>query len=225
MVSAIGAEPYVEVVAEIESTTYQKSEQPHDSPVIQSQRRFSVACIVGKGEWRIDNDFLVGGEERWYFDGTNVYHSIRRTSPEDAAMLTNRRKFGIPPVPFAQASTNVTIYVENGLHGHPLGNIGVNIPWLAFCSAEYLQRPGRLVPIPIADLRHAADGLAYRDQTVCFDGTVSLPESVSLFTSLKMFHVSINMPHFVGSHDAAAYLQSRGTNQDDLPLPSHGVEG
>lgn len=70
---------YVEITAEIETITY----QPGDTIDAESgrHRTFSVVCIVGKNAWRIDNNFLIGGEEKWFFDGTNTYDSLRVTEP------------------------------------------------------------------------------------------------------------------------------------------------
>ena len=43
--------------------------------------RFAVDCVVGANEWRIDHDFSRNGVSRWFFDGTNVYHSLQITQP------------------------------------------------------------------------------------------------------------------------------------------------
>ena len=68
-----------------------------------------------------------------------------------------------------------------------MGDFGVNIPWLAFCSGTYLKREGRIIPLPAAILRHCPDRFAYRDVTTTFDDDLGLPKSIDLFSSQALF--------------------------------------
>lgn len=71
-----------------------------------------------------------------------------------------------------------------------MGNPGVNIPWLAFCSGTYLKGEGRLVPLVADMLRHTPDRFAYTDRTETFDDALGLPKSVQLFSSRELFERS-----------------------------------
>ena len=152
-------------------------------------------------------------EEVWMFDQTNIFHSIRLTE-ESNTQMSDKQKLKI--ISSAKNNTNtVTVYVEKTFENHPLGNVGVNIPWLAFCSADYLSRPGRLIPIPVATLRKAAEGFAYKDDTICFEDGRGLPKTIKLLASTSLLQKSINLPHFEGARDIAAYIRKRPAFQDD----------
>jgi hypothetical protein len=90
--------------------------------------------------------------------------------------------------PFTMSDTNtLAINVFASDDGHPLDDISVNIPWLAFCSGSYLKREGRIVPMPSAILRHALDGFGYSDKTTTFDDEFGLPRTIELSTSKQLY--------------------------------------
>jgi len=97
---------------------------------------------------------------------------------------------GLAAVPFERARSNLTINIWPSRDGHPLGDVSVNIPWLAFCSGTYLKREGRLVPLPAAILHHTRDRFAYTDKTETFEDTFGLPRTVDLFTSKSLYQAS-----------------------------------
>ena len=68
-----------------------------------------------------------------------------------------------------------------------MGGFAVNLPWLAFCSAAYLRREDRVIPLPCADLRHCPDRYAYTDVTTLLDAESGLPRTIDLFTSRIRF--------------------------------------
>lgn len=180
---------YVEISAEIDLVTYPSGAT--NGAVSAKPRTVSVVCITGTNEWRIEHDFVQGAEVKWFFDGTNVYHSIRPTKPT-AAQTTDgvARNFGLATVPFEVAKSNLTINVHPSAGGLPLGDVGVNVPWLAFCSGTYLKRASRLVPLPVEILRHTRDRFAYSDKTKTFADGFGLPRSVDLFTSKSLYEAS-----------------------------------
>jgi hypothetical protein len=96
--------------------------------------------------------------QEWSFDGTNVMCRSK-----------DRRE------------------VWESRDGHPLGDFGVNIPWLAFCSGTYLKREGRMIPLPAALLRHCPDRFAFTDVTTTFADELGLPRSLDLFSSQELF--------------------------------------
>jgi hypothetical protein len=183
--TALGqAQRFIEINGEIETTSHRPGEPTDIADVV--RRVFAFKCIAGTNEWRIDNDFVQGGEEKWFYDGTNVCNSIRvMKAPPQAITDMVAKQVGVAP--FQVAHSNLTVYIRESPDGHPLGNAGVNIPWLAFCSGNYLKRAGRIVPLPVATLRHAPNGFAYSDRTETFDDELGLPRVLTLFSSRSMY--------------------------------------
>jgi hypothetical protein len=71
--------------------------------------------------------------------------------------------------------------------------MAINAPWMAYCSALYLDQPERLVPIPGPWLiRHSPYAFGYRDTTVRFEDSLGLPQSIDLYTSKELMRKS---PH------------------------------
>jgi len=94
-------------------------------------------------------------------------------------------------IPFEASRSNLTVNIWSSSDGVPLGDEGVNIPWLAFCSGTYLKRDGRIIPLPCDTLRHTPDRYAYLDQTEIFHDTSGLPRSVELFLSRSNYLLSV----------------------------------
>jgi hypothetical protein len=125
-----------------------------------------VTCVTGPNQWYIEEDFA--GRREWLFDGNNVVcRSQLHSGLKDA---TNTRK-----------------EAWESRDGHPLGDFGVNMSWLAFCSGTYLKRDGRVIPLPAAVLRHCPDRFAYTDATTTFPDELGLPRSLDLFSSQALF--------------------------------------
>lgn len=208
--SSVG-QPYVRIQARVESITHEMGTDDQ----VRFRRQFSVDCWLGTNEWAIRNNFVQGAEELWFFDGTNVLDSVcltdEKPDPQTAAKLEQAGlKTGKP----VKSTPNNTLYVQQSYNGHPLGNVGVNIPWLAFCSANYLSQPERLIPIPVATLRKEVAGFAYTDKTVRFDDGYGLPKTIDLYASIALLKSSVSLPHFQGSRDTAGYLNNRPAFQD-----------
>jgi len=201
-IQSIGAE-FVEITAELESIGWSGSAT--DSPADAKPKTVSLVCTVGAHEWRIDNP-SENAEEKWSFDGTNVYNSIRVTRPlSEERQERISKTTGLPLVPFERAKSNVTIRIWPSRDGHPLADSGVNIAWLAFCSGTYLKRENRLIPVPVATLRHTRDRFGYTDKTVTFNDGFGLPRTVDLFTSRSLLEVSeddFDNEHFFGDRYA-----------------------
>jgi hypothetical protein len=181
---------FVEISATIELTSYRSGETNEE--VKAKSRLISSVCIAGTNSWRIEDDWVQGGLNRWFFDGTNVYESVQVVSPPSQEMQQNLERVGGPAiVPFERARSNLTINIWPSPDGHPLADETVNMEWLAFCSGPYLSREGRLIPLACEDLRHTPDRYAYTDQTVLFSDNFGLPRSVDLFMSRERFLVSV----------------------------------
>ena len=162
------AAQFVEISAEVETFGYRLGDT--NSIVRAKPKTVHVVCITWSNEWYIENDFQE--RQKWLLDGTNVMCrtwslAARGTSEEGNSKIGNE--------------------IWKSSDGHPLGHFGVNIPWLAFCSGTYLKRPGRLIPLPAAVLRHCPDRFAYTDVTTKFDDDLGLPRSLDLFSSQALF--------------------------------------
>jgi hypothetical protein len=183
------AQEYVEISGTIDlyhfelPGTNNPPEIEHDSPV-------SFVVTVGTNEWRVDNDFSQNAEVKWLFDGTNVFRSDHITKQSSLSTREAAKRIGLTPVPFEEEKTNLSIQVFVTPYGHPLGNLGVNVPWLAFCSGTYLKHAGRIIPPPVSVLQHSFDAFAYSDKTETFDDEFGLPRKIDLFTSQSLFKTS-----------------------------------
>ena len=163
------AAQFVEISAEIESFGYRLGDT--NSIAKAKPRSINVVCVTGTNEWYIENNFYE--RQEWLFDGTNVW---RRSRP-----LADTSENG---------NSRISKETWESRDGHPLGDFGVNIPWLAYCSGPYLKREGRIIPLPAAILRHCPDRFAYTDVTTTFEDELGLPKSIDLFTSKSRFLTS-----------------------------------
>jgi hypothetical protein len=182
---------FVEITAAIDLLCY-RADDPNGLAKA-TPRTISVVCITSTSEWRIEDDWVRESVARWHFDGTNVYNSLQATKPmpEEMRELIARTSH-FAEVPFEVARSNLTINVWPSRDGHPLGDMGVNISWLAFCSGPYLRREGRLVPLPVETLRHTRDRFAYTDKTEVFRDSLGLPRTLDLYLSRSLFLTSEN---------------------------------
>ena len=183
------ARPYVRIEGKIETVSYLAAAPGRSARAARRNIRF--VCIAGTNQWRIDNDFADGAEVKWWFDGTNVYNAIHPIKPPSSDMTSKAAKFGLAMAPFQVAKSNLTVTIRTSPFGLPLGNVGVNIPWLAFCSGTYLKQRDRIIPVPVATLANAPDGFGYSDKTQTFEDALALPRTVDLFTSRSLYVKSV----------------------------------
>ena len=180
---------FIEITAEIELIKYgvNKAGDPPDK-----KRSYLAVCILGRTEWSIDTDFLEDAREVHYFDGTNTYcftKGLKRVDPK------------LAPETIFHPLDPALVFLDIIPGQHPLGNMGANVPWLAFCSANYLKQPDRILPLPGANIRYRADAFGYIDSTTIFEGAGGLPNSVELFTSYKQFKKGLDDPRLVRNDD------------------------
>jgi RNA polymerase sigma factor (sigma-70 family) len=176
---------YVEVSTEIESYSYKNGIIDRD---LAFHRTIHAACITSTNrDWRIDAD-LSDSEVKCFFDGTNVYSSLnginRITTPIGAGPMRIKPFDNMQPHP-------PTVSIHPVSNGRPWGGEPVNIPWLAFCSGNYLKQPGRVVPLPVFYILHAAGANGCSDRTETFDDELGLPKTVDLFTSSALYRSSV----------------------------------
>jgi hypothetical protein len=186
--SAFSQPGFVEIRGEIELINYAQRDQK--GMPVEKRRSYQFTCIVGTNGWRIDSNFIRNAKMAYYYDGTNVYQGIQVTAPP-LRPLKPRRGVRIAEVPFDEAKSNQTINVYPSAGGHPMGNVGVNMPWLAFCSGSYLRIPDRPMPLPTAVISVTPDAFGCLDKTEVFDDSFGLPRHIELLTSKSQFERGI----------------------------------
>jgi hypothetical protein len=205
-------ERYVKISAEIELISYMPSST--NASRSDTRRKYLVDCVVGTNEWWIDSHFNNTANETYFFDGTNVYEAIQLIRPISPELLS---KPGMPAtVPFEQAKSNVMVTIVPSPGGHPLGNLGVNIPWLAFCSGHYLKLKGRVVPVPtVVAVKETADAFGYTDNTLTFDDDLGLPKQIELLTSKARLKSSLDDERLVRVEPVQRVRMTGGPKRPD----------
>jgi hypothetical protein len=177
---------YVEITAQIEIHT--KLNGP-PTPTYQEKRTFQVTCTVGKDKWRIKNDYPLNALDLLYFDGgSNVLERLDIT--DDPPKTEKRSK--LAHMPLEQAKTNFSITIIPSPGGHPLGHLGANIPWMAFCSGTYLKNPSYSIPLPTVDIRMTYNSFFFSANVQTFSDDFGLPVEVELVTSRKQAQLGID---------------------------------
>lgn len=156
------AAQFVELSAEIETFGYRLADT--NSIARARPKTVHVFCITGGEQWFIEEDFQ--GKREWLFNGTEVLRRSGDLGKGKPAAISGAWK---------------------ARDAHPMGDIGVNMPWLAFCSGAYLKGERRIIPLPAAPLQHCPDRFAYSDVTTTFDDGFGLPKTLDLFTSSALF--------------------------------------
>lgn len=142
---------------------------------------FHATCIVGTNQWRIDNDFSQNSSVMWFYDGTNVYRSSRLTKPPPSLDIPHALgRPALAVVPYERAKTNITIRVYPAPQGDQIGDQGVNIPWLAFCSGAFLKEQHR-IPLMFPEFGPRENAQQVRTMER-FNDELSLPKRIEIVT-------------------------------------------
>jgi hypothetical protein len=211
---------FVEISAEIDFSSY-RSDRTNDEATA-NRRTISVLCVTSTNTWIIEHDWIVNAASKWLFDGTNVYRSTQITKRLPQEQEDNlRRVGGFATAPFESARSNITVNIWPSPDGNPLGDEGVNIPWLAFCSGPYLKREGRLIPLLSDNLRHTPDRYAYTDRTETFADAFGLPRSIDLFLSRSLYLTSAEGFYKGWGTRYLPYVKAAVTNLPEAALMFH----
>lgn len=171
-------------------------------PTVRSNRFAFVAdCIVAGEQWFIRSEFTRNAVEYFVCDGTNVYRTFRHKK-DAATSLTNatvRAQLGLSP-----RLTTDTGFITIIPGRHPLGDLGANLPWLAYCSGSYLENTNNLIPIPGDSIRHSPAALGYIARTERFAEAPRLPSRVELRASESLMASSARRPLLIRSKAKAA---------------------
>lgn len=190
-VNSVDAQRYVEIAAELESFSYKLGDdlRTGKNPI---RYNYSLNCIVGANDWRIDSRREAASSFQCWFDGTNTYLHLG-------------------------SAGSSSVHVKASRDGHPLGSLNLNLPWLAFCSGTYLKRENRLIPFPLTESRHTPDTLAYTDKTTVFEDDLGLPRSIAMFASDKLFDASVTNGVFRGKQDPTLWRRGSTGFKWDFP--------
>lgn len=171
----------VEITGELELTSWHR--QDAAGRPVENRRIHKTRCVVGTNTWLIESDFVQNAHETWWFIGTNIAKHTVITSelPEQEKKRIIASGRGLLTI-FPEVGERHTMILDS-TDGRPVGNLGVNIPWLAFCSGTYLKREGRQIPLPgaVAD----QDAFGFSDKTNVFDDDFGLPQRAEFYTSDK----------------------------------------
>ncbi len=178
--TVIHAEQYLKISVEVETHEYRLG----DTNKISGRADFLADCIVGARQWRIDNNYSRNADVCWFFDGTNVLntsHVTKALPPELSSALRDR--FRLTPSPLERTSSNSMFRVYNLTPGMPLGDVGANIPWLAYCWGSRLGSTHRRIPLPFPEFgRH--DTPATNNAVVTYDDNLGLPSAIEIVSEV-----------------------------------------
>ncbi len=177
-----GEAQFVNLTTEIQTVrwVYHGTNKP---PTIQT-KNWTMRCVVGTNSWLIEGDFFPAVHS-WLFSGSNIVaHSVLSEYPSERKELFERNH---PDLVIGRGHTEV-FKSEGGampcgralLAGTGFEDMAQNIPWLAFCSGEYLKRDHRRIPLPSNDFW--SYGINYSDTTTVFEDGLGLPKAVDFYT-------------------------------------------
>jgi hypothetical protein len=188
-----GPSPALSIALTCESVEYGITPKMLSVPVRTSS--YPAVVTFDTNGWQIKTRWSQNTEDTYWYDGTNVYTTYRIV--KDVTMdeaFTNRYGKDFPINLSSKTQAN-TLYITPG--SCPLGEIGVNLPWLAFCSSEYLDLENRTIPIPGADIRHSPGAFGCQDVTTRFSDALRLPSSTTLITSSGHLSKSFKDPRIL----------------------------
>jgi RNA polymerase sigma factor (sigma-70 family) len=193
-------EEYVQVSADFDLEYFTRGST--NEPAGPNHFFFSVLCTAGRQKWQVYCRNLNGTEMLCFADGTNFFEGLHpvEPTPKEAEERISKH-FGLAIVPFKEAASNASVRVFPSPDGAPVGNVWVNLPWLVFCSGQYLKRPGRVIPVPTTFIPHTPDAFAYADKSEVFDDGFGLPKTVHLYASEAQFEKSVKRASFLGNPD------------------------
>ncbi len=180
------AQTNLAIVVALDTITYKRSVTNNVEKEVHDYK--SIVCTTGDNTWKMDATFT-NASISWFYDGKILYCS-RKSQVRAAGSNTKEHD---------------TIIVYETDNGYPSAEPWINIPWLAFCSGQYLRVDGRRVPSVCLEGRHEPDTLAYNDKTQTFTDGFGLPSSVDLFSARHLLAKSVERKDFLGKHDLALW--------------------
>jgi hypothetical protein len=171
----IAVAEFVEVIARFDLTSWRQKDA--NGKPIETTNGFTARCVVATNTWVIEHDFLRNGKRTHWFVGSNiVIHTvITKKLPRENTREPSPTVSRIPEV-----GERFTTILETA-DGAPTGDLGVKLPWLAFCSGTFLKLEGRQIPLPMST---GSDAFAYKvDKTATFADSFGLPKIVEFYAT------------------------------------------
>jgi len=174
-------------LVEVQGHTYGSSTPV---PIRTNSYTFKVRCVVSATRWFMENHAPRNSILYFYCDGTNTYSTFEYTRDYDPTTAPSLQKhLGFVNGRVAGALPILTVIPSL----HPLEDMGVNAPWMAYCSSGFLAQRARLMPLPGPwHIRHSLYALGYTDETTLFEDALALPCSLDLYSSMSLMRQS---PH------------------------------
>lgn len=149
---------------------------------------YHADVITGRGGWSIQlTNYYANGDDSYFSDGSQVYRWLRMTKPTG---LPQTR--GSPEAFNLSMDNHVQVEITPGQH--PLGHLGINIPWLVYCSGFYLESPGRRIPLPCRTIRSSPSAFIAADTTHVFEDSLRLPSFIELRTDKAQRKIGLDDP-------------------------------
>ena len=154
-----------------------------------SSYTFDVRCITSQTNWFIESHAALNAIEYYYFNGTNTYSTFEYTQ-DDTNNITEGIATGRRP--------NLPSHIKVVPFEHPLHSIGVNVPWMAFCSSHYLKQKDRLIPLPgPVFIQFSPFAFGYEDHCNQYQDDLGLPINIKLYSSDKLMKASVTNSFFL----------------------------
>lgn len=174
---------------QVEGYTY---EAAHRAPTRTNSYSFRARCIVSRRSWFMENHAPKNAIRYLYCDGTNTcstFEYLEDYDPTTASAMQKRMGLVGGRVPGLPAAIEVVPSL------HPLDDLAINGPWMAYCSAAFLDQPERRIPLPGPwHIRHSPYAFGYSDRTVRYDDALGLPRSIELYASTRLMRESPHRP-------------------------------
>ena len=188
------ASPCVEVRLSVVQTNFRRTTLDSSTNATPARvvHRWTARCMVDRENWLIETTFMPGLLNTYFFDGTNVLQTSQVTRqiepPEELRSLVRPRLHSGSTAKAVQSGWSFLTISPGEI---PLDDLGSQLPWLAFCSGQYLRKPDRVVPLPTALARGYAATFGFKDDTVTFSDELGLPRSVRLLASAKLSKLAV----------------------------------
>lgn len=161
--------------------------------------QINYEVIRGTNQWLIEHDFIRNARHRWFYDGTNLYDIgiiTEDISVDDKNKLETA--FGIG-VNRTSKSNMGSIYIYDGKTAIPQGEMGVNLPWMIFCSGAFSpndQNP-RVIPNPLCDIQSSPEAFGHQSKITRYEDAVGMVKMLELYIDRKILWDSLKSRGFV----------------------------
>jgi hypothetical protein len=213
---------YIKVDLKLQSNSYYRRDV-NDSWVTNAHS-WSTSIVLGSDKWRIESGMPINATELCYCDGTNVFFK-----DEINSSYQPRSQSAAMPSVSAGYNQNIVVVVPGA---HPMGDFGLNLVWLAYCSGDYLRSGNRLLPLSAGEPRHHIELFYVEDKSVLSESPPFLPSKIEFLANKanaakaaqSQFIFRSEEPVFIPTLETdgtllAAYQVEQFTNYSEWTIP------